>query len=452
MNFFGQKTQNNQGKPTRVKAGFTLIELMVYIALLGGIVLIAGKAFNNSTKMRIRTQSMLQANQTVGNAATAFKSDLSLLGAKSSKEAADADDLLDVFDTTHIKDVYMDPENNDSSSYAVSQDFGGAGLDKITIRRLRYSNTGAFDGVEEVAWFVEGRILKRSCKSIISLNENTNCPKDDSVVVEITDNVERFKISEAIPNTVGASATSILPSTSETEKNFKLVPRFGDENFEPLNVDPQNGGETVRLAGFAANYDFSTNEPITSPDLIKANQVFLALPKSDETSWNVQCEAVSLAPFVEYEISFAMPFTNEDPTRLFCPGRDHMAVGFRYIDNGQRPAEINDFQFYPPTVQDPKDEGLRKMRFVTSDSVKNVCLAFTFALFSPVAYSGNINITDVRLRKIPSSTYQFFNDSTPSIADKKNVKALKMELVVSKNGENGVEKAIIPIPSNGPRD
>ena len=38
-----------------VKAGFTLVELLVYIAIVGIVVIVAGQAFSNSTKMRVRT-------------------------------------------------------------------------------------------------------------------------------------------------------------------------------------------------------------------------------------------------------------------------------------------------------------------------------------------------------------------------------------------------------------
>jgi hypothetical protein len=91
------------------------------------------------------------------------------------------------------------------------------------------------------------------------------------------------------------------------------------------------------------------------------------------------------------------------------------------------------------------------MRFTTNTTYENVCLGFTFVSFSPVASSGNITISNVRLRKVPSSNYTF-TDEAIATADKKNVKAIKLELSINKNGEAGAETAIISIPSNGPRD
>jgi len=436
------------------KVGFTLIELMVYIALLGGIVLIAGQAFSDSTKMRVRTQSMLQANQTAGNVGSLLKEDIAQLGAKSSKEAGGA--IMDVFNTDHIHDVYMDPDateasDRDSSSFTIVKNDDGDGKDKITMRRLRYSNAGTYEAVEEVIWFVENGVLKRSCKSSSVLVENTECPSENANVVSIANNVDKFSLTPATPSTAVASV-SVLPSSSEADKNFKLVPRFGDGNFEPVNTDPENGGESVRLSGFSMNYNFTTSEPVSNPDLVKANQVFVSSIGTSISSWGAQCIKVTLEPYIEYEISFSMPYsTTDDPSRMFCPGRDHMAVGFRYADNGNTLEGLKDFQFYPPTVGDDRDTGLRKMRFSTSQTYEDVCLGFTFVSFSPVASSGNINIADVKLRKIPSSNYTFTN-AVISPTDKKNVKAIKLELSINKNGEAGAETAIISIPSNGPRD
>ena len=60
------------------REGFTLIELMVYIAIVGIVVIVAGQAYSNSTKMRVRTQSMIKASEVAENVATLFKQDVAL--------------------------------------------------------------------------------------------------------------------------------------------------------------------------------------------------------------------------------------------------------------------------------------------------------------------------------------------------------------------------------------
>lgn len=444
MNLFGQ----------RAKAGFTLIELMVYIALLGGIVLIAGQAFSDSTKMRVRTQSMLQTSQDVGNITTIFRQDLAQMGAKSYKNTSG---IFVIHDSVFTKIGTSVPEaDKDSSSYELQSNQGGAGLDKITMRRIRYTNAGDFEAVEKVSWYVENRNLMRVCATIAG-TANVDCPaqdeKTDEEPVIIAENIDKFKIIPGKPTTIdSAKYTNILPATGD---DFKLVSRFGDSNFEPLNVEPEAGGPSIRLSGFAMNYDFSSNEPYTNPDLIKANQVFFsAIGSTDpDASWNKLCKKITLEPYIEYEISFAMPKpADDDPSRMFCPGRDHMAVGFRYAEDGQRPEEITDFQFYPPTDdENTLDKGFRRMRFTVHQAVSDVCLGFTFASFSPIASSGNIKLSKVKLRKIPSSNY-IFTDTAISPLDKKNVKAMKVEISTSKNGESGTETIIVPVPGNGPKD
>lgn len=472
------------------------MELMVYIALLGGIVLIAGQAFSDGTKMRIRTQSMLQANQTAGNVAAIIKQDIAQLGAKSSKEVFDPlnPTLIDNFSMAHEHDVYMDPDNaidaqKDSSSYKILKKSGSHVGDTIVMRRLRYKSSGdsagAYDAVEEVAWFVdEDRNLIRTCKGLRgkSIEEcpcaNSGCSGHnaswgDSSVVIMAEDVSEFRLIAASPS-VADSLVVVLPDSLHPNNNsFKLVSRFGEDHYEPTNVDPLDGGETVKLSGFYMNYDLSESNPgpFSNPDLIKANQVFLAPEGASNHSWRAQCISVNLVPFVEYEISFAMPVasTEVDPSSMFCPGRDHMAVGFRFAgasNTGKKPDGLNDFQFYPPTVGEDGDTGLRKMRFTVNDTIKDVCLGFSIALFSPVASAGNISIADLKLKKVPTSNYRFVNAacnlspggacsaSSPCCAPrvKKNVKAIKIEFSIAKNGEAGAETAIIPIPSNGPRD
>ena len=68
------------------KSGFTLMELLVYMAIVGIIVVIAGEAFSNSTKFRVRTDNMIKSTQEAENVGMLFKADVEQMGTKSSKE------------------------------------------------------------------------------------------------------------------------------------------------------------------------------------------------------------------------------------------------------------------------------------------------------------------------------------------------------------------------------
>ena len=464
----------------RLKSGFTLMELMVYIALLGGIVLIAGKAFSDSSRLQSGTQSMLQATQMSENVAVLIKKDFAQAGAKSFK-TANTDNF------GFLNAVYMDPNNvvdslKDFSSYIHARDsvcekkrVGDSikidttrchRMDTFTMRRIRYQQNGDYEAIEHVTWFADTTTneLKRYCRSLnraVAIPEDPTCLDSGHAKIEdaiiVASGLYEFKLIPGTP-TVTESAASVLPSDDDSVKSFKLVSRFGDSIYEPLNAEPVIGGEVVTLSGFYMNYDFIENKPITNADAIKANQVFVAPVGANTNSWNTQCKKFNLEPNIVYEISFSMPLpnTDDDPSRMFCPGRDHMTVGFRYASNGAKPGRDtlpdSDFQFYPPTSISsalPNDDtGFRKMRFIPRDTIKNVCLGFTFAFFSPVASSGNIKIANLKLKKIPSSNYRFM-DEPISIVDKKNVKAVKMKLSVLSNSAVGTDSTTMFMPSNG---
>ena len=139
-----------------------------------------------------------------------------------------------------------------------------------------------------------------------------------------------------------------------------------------------------------------------------------------------------------------------------------MSVGFRSATDGSKPDGLEDFFFFPPTLPGAST-GERSMRFTVANTIENVCLAFTFASYSPIVASGKIKLKDVALKKIPSSSYVFEENDAIAVADKKNVKALKLELRIGHGGkkdadgadqpgETGEVEMVIPIPSNGPRD
>jgi len=85
-------------------------------------------------------------------------------------------------------------------------------------------------------------------------------------------------------------------------------------------------------------------------------------------------------------------------------------------------------------------------------------MAFTFAIYSPVAAKGTLSIKDLKLKRIASSSYVFNQNNVVAIRDKKNVKAFKLELTVNRGGQNGQRgetgnvNLVVPTPSNGLRD
>ena len=439
--------KNRLNKNSWGKSGFTLMELMVYMALVGVIVVIAGQVFSDSTKFRVRSEGMIRANAIASDVALFMLEDIGQTGAKSSKEA---DGSFSVNSA-----VYMDLiAGNDLSSFRISKSCNTCDTDTLTVRRIRYDDDGQFKAVEEVKWFTEGKKLFRRCETIADEASN-DCPAaaDNPEPVEIADYIESFKIIPAKPRVVStvdkdAEARSyLLPSTDASVKDFRLIPRYGEGNFELLAVSPLDGGPAVTLSGFAANYDFDNNMQVTSGQ--KANQVFVGANDGSSGTWRTLCTKVTLEPRVEYKISFLVPYA-ENNSRMFCPGRDFAAVGFRNQD-GAKIEGLDDFNFFLPASATESAE--RKFRFTVKDPAEDVCMAFTFASYSPVAATGQVTIKDLALKKVETSNFDFTDeDYTPQIGDKKNIKALLLNVVVKRNGEGATVRQVIPIPSNGPKD
>lgn len=434
------------------KSGFTLVELMVYIGIVGVVVIVAGQAFSNSTKMRVRTESMIKANATVEEAGMLMQEDVAQMGAKSALVTNNYDRSDETFESSI---VYMDASGGDSSSYTISSQDGRNS--NLVMRRMRYGEDGSYESVEEVEWFVNDGKLYRKCKTLQSslATVSDDCPIASSSVVEMTDNVASFNVIPALPSVlesdydnIGENSPRLLPSPDRNASTFRLVARQEANRFETLVRQPQMGGRSVTLSGFSTNYNFETQAP---QEAYIANQLYLAAGAvsyvENANSWQTLCTRVDLDAGEEYELSFRVPFVADDNSRSFCPGVDHMAVGFRNVENGSPVEDLPDFAFYPALSN--KAESRRSVRFSVKTAKKDLCLAFTFAMYSPTAPSGTITISDVSLNKVESSHFVFDASKTIQVVDKKNVKAMKLILKLNRGNESGNLSLVIPVPSNG---
>ncbi len=423
------------------KKGLTLIEVLVYMAIAGIEVIIAGQAFGDSTKVRVRTQNMLKATKIAENVGIVFRDDLAQMGAKSSENINDTMVLSN--------DVYMDAGQKDYSSFTSFCDRAGTNLDSIVFRRLAYDSVSSLR-VEEIGWYVRGNKLYRSCKTISGTVDASLCPQKKAAEVEIADDVMEFVLTPAQPGVAGGNDTLFPVGTS---KNFRLVSLTGNDSVVPLSVLPETGGAVLSLTGFATNYNENEFE--------KSNyyhQLFVKESGGTDMGWKT-CKKFNFKKDSTYEISFTMPY-NDDASRMFQPGKDHFSMGIRRIEGNHMVsiADVPDFFFFPPMAKDGIGE--RRMRFSTHlGDLKDVCIAFTFANYSPAVGAGTIGIGNILVEKIAESNYRFSDgfrrsDFTlpASFADKANVRAFQMRLKIKKGGEEGKTIITVPVPSNGTKE
>ena len=463
MNLAGRKHVSGSRK-----SGFTLIELLVYIGIVGIIVIVAGRAFSNSTKMRMRTQSMLKASEVAENVASLIKDDIAQMGSKSSQEGtADLTGNNDTFAGVY-SNVYMHPDDEakakrDSSSFKLDPDKSGS---DFRFRRVSYDALGRYRSIVEVHWFKEGKLLKRSCWTIakrsgMTLEDDDPCreeSEDDAPVVVVAEDVESFVVEAGKP-IIHDDEQLIFP----TDELFMLVPRYGDNHYHILSVN--NNGKRSVLTGFAGNFDLNGNvvtDAINHPENAERNQLFAAVfnagvAESPDT-WRTLCAAegnhFTLLPDATYEISFWVPPPSAgDKMGMFNPGRDFLSVGLR-SSTGAKFNQVDDFLFYPPTGVG-SGAPRHAIRFSVPEQINNACVVFSFVSFSPVTSQGTLTIDSLKVKKVATASYSFDGwnpESATNIKDKKNVKAVRVSLRIKKNGESGEAKQVIQVPSNGPRD
>ncbi len=472
----------------RQKSGFTLMELLVYMSLLSAIVLIAGRAFSDSTKFRVRTQNMLRATQEAENVAVLLKSDISQMGAKSSVNAGAPAGGVSVGDNFSLiyDSVYIAPAaaTKDSSSFLLIST-ENSDFDSLFIRYVRYDNQGHFVAVEEAHWYVEANVLKRACRTLAGEPDTAMCKKETRAsakdhAVTVASGVRQFKVLPARPSALVGEEQLFPPSGGD---EFRLVPRKNDEGYANLYVANESGiansgGTGQRLGGssgpFFSNYDNANQQILTTGQ--KVNELIAIDNDNSDSPWRSLCAVrggnyngrIRLLPKTEYELSFNMPLpsSNTDRSLLFVPGKDHMSVGFRSYETGEPPKKgegtntvqlIDDFMFFPP-LDANRGDGRRVMRFTVPDTIDKVCISFTFACYSPLVSQGSLTIEKLKLRKVPTANYDFQEGYTPNDVDKKNIKAMKVFLQVARGGKNGHKGeadsliVVVPTPSNGPRD
>lgn len=424
----------------RGKQGFTLIELLVYMGLLGIIVVVAGKAFTDSTSFRIRTEGMLKGHAEARDVAAILREDLNQMGAKTSFETSGAVVQSDAFINASSE--------SDKSSFSLSKN-----RDTLVFHKIVYDESGSAQFVQQVGWkFVPDDGLFRSCKTIWPADANpAECPSEEADPVLISDKVQSFKLWPGVrledgengQEDVFAKGTSFIlaPRTNSTSSTYYirpvLTPDASETTIDVRGLQTNDGHHGTRLA--SQLYLLEGGSSISSAE-----------------SWN-SCKTFSFDAFATYAVSMSISASckTSSPNYMcdFQAGVDHIGIGFR-TPEGELIPGIHDFMTYP-TQSISGIEAARYAEFSIPAKVENACLAITIALYSPEVYKGSFTISDISIFKRSASEYVF--DTNPGSAaygvasseHKNDVKAFKLEMDVSVNKETSHVENVILTPNNG---
>jgi len=427
-----------------MKKAFTLIELLVYMAIMSFIIIVAGRAFSDSTSMRVRTQNMTKATEEVNKVAAILREDISQLGSKSWKVNNTTDNFL-VAENVYYNLTATPP---DSSSYNL--DKSNANWHKFVFHKVHYKDNGECGAVLKVTWEVKSDsslwrrcvpINDTKCPNSLGSNRESECP--DSLIMAT--GVEKFTL---LPSKPVNPDTLLFPPLGQS--TFKLIDRAAsgtNGNYFPATIT-QNGN-LAKISGFTVNENTTTDK--------KRHQIFVAAGNQTSTSYT-NCHKFDFKKDTVYAIQFKTPINVDgnnvpDDMALFKPGKDHIAVGLvnTAVTNYPKVSNTTDFIFWPPQTADTIEQN-HYMEFSVPAPAPNTCVVFEFSFYKPsTAYGGTLIIEDFQVMKKNDKAYNFADSNyVPPVAGKKYVKAFRLDLKVKRKSEIGnIEKMVIPTPNNG---
>jgi hypothetical protein len=248
--------------------------------------------------------------------------------------------------------------------------------------------------------------------------------------------IKLFSLAPSAPGMAPGGDTLFKPNGIP---GFSFLPREkGNENARSVKVS--SGLSTVKVHGFAQN---------SSPQEMKFNQVYLAANDSSA------CFPFVFSQGETYSIEFKMPIIGDENDSLinqFQPGVDHIAVGLRQAANfAAFPDGPADMHIYPAQPGAASQTSM-SVEFSTKTTIDNACIAFTFALYSPLASKGSLHFQNFRVLRKTDEAFHFANLDT---LQKENAKAFEMILEVERKGEKASTRSdngngmIILTPNNG---
>lgn len=436
-NFLGiPESTGNSATRLSHKRGFTLMELMVYCGLIGIIVMVAGQAYSDSVKFRVRSEAMVKSSSEANAAATLLQEDLSQMGAKASFEDGNAYKYNDA--ALNDATPGADGSASDRASYTLTKNYGGSAMDSISFKRVVYDDEGKADFVQRIAWVAKDKKLYRECETVEIISDKAapaDCKDEENPEqVLIASNVTAFALRPGKRLQDGASCSA----TNENKGCFKSGATFTLASIDKYGTTRLSVKDDNTISGFYNNYG--------TPTQIYSQLYFLKNTVTNPV-WS-ECTVFTFEPQITYAVSFNMYAPSDvgsvNYMRNFQAEQDHIGVGFRGADGKTIEGVGDDFLVYP-SQQDETDDGYRYFEFSFKNEVK-ACLTFTFAFYSLHAAEGYLTLSNIGIFPRDEASYNFTDPGT----DKDQHKAFKLDsLKIDYRGEVTKIERLIPTPNNG---
>jgi len=410
------------------KQGFTLIELLVTIVISAIVVGIAGQAFLDATRLRIRTATLLESTTGTADVISYLEEDTRRIGAKaymipvSSVAAGSSSSSAGL---TKLGAIYIDPTaaSPDSSSFIPGYGVSGSNrLDSLTFRYGVYNTAGAITGYQEVLYAVNSsHNLVRSVRAFKDLNLVDITPLPPDLIMAT--NVIGFKTRYGVyaQDTIVFGPMPLVDPPVDGKADLKqlgsvpVIARASESNIP-------------EVTGFTAG-------TVDSFEVVKnAARVHLDIP---------------LTQGATYRVKFGLG-SNYIASTNFRNDSDLIAVSIRSNTNLSHLVDgTSEYQFY--SALDTVTLG-RSFDFSPLNA-DNATLVFRFKTRTNIAMSGasfRIDSVCVYRKTFNGYSWQDANYFTGTNAVKKNyVRALELSISVqTKNAVSSITR-VIPLVNNG---
>jgi type II secretory pathway pseudopilin PulG len=392
-----------------MKRAFTLAELLVYMAILGFIIVVAGRVFSDSTSMRIRSQNLLKSSAEIGKLANLITEDISQMGIKAfGKTTSDGFIKVEPHSAVYWDISNTDEEKKDFSSYTLIRK---PLADSLVFKKAVFDKNGKFIAVREIALYAKGDSLFRKCRQVTDkYPDGTNADGESDGDCKST--ASNINSADSVLMAINVTNFKLTPSIAEQEilfnNSFGLYYRESGYVRQPGNC--QNSGTITKVSGFNSNYA----EP---PDIPGNAKYELYLGDEVQTNCTPQyqnCKVLTFGGQKTYVIEFKMPFNSvDDKSTQFQPSIDHLSIGLRTYQGDK--VDVPDVLFYPP--QDATSEDMaRHIEFsIKKDKRESItaCVAITMAFYSPSANEGVFMFEDFKVFQKAEESINFPKPDDP---------------------------------------
>jgi len=415
------------------KQGFTLVELLVYIVIAALVVGVAGRAFLDATRQRVRTTQLLESTMGSGDVITYMEEDMRRVGAKAymtpfSSTTSTSSSSVALLQT--VPGVYMNVASTplDSSSFIAGNGTTGVS-DSIEFRSAVYNSVGVATGSEQIRWYVTpSKNLVRVVRARYNMTGAATSSSSTSDSVIMARNVQSFQVRYGLEREDSLVYTGLLqacPASASTPPSDTLALVSG---FSSASVSLQTDGWQMGK-----------------------------LPKGTRAEFKViGCASGAVQTFPvyggrTYRVEFGLG-SNPVAASNFRADLDYVAAAVRIASVTTALAGTSEFQFY--SGLDNTIQG-RSFEFTPSTPTTTTTQA-TIVFVTQMRGTGTLmdsaafRVNYLRVKEIGRGGYDW-RDVFPSdsIATKKYVKALEITLSAQTGTAVSNVRKLIAVPNNG---